>query len=108
MQTDFRGRRGHHLGEAGSPERRHRIVAFPRTLEDIPAPVQSSIDVARFTRDSNFTLHVVVIRLEFLVAERPILDRRAFRNSRSAISPFRLTDDFEVPGIDPPTLSPVM
>src|SRR5262245_9015366 len=53
-------------------------------------------------------LDLVVVRFQLIQAEWPILNGRAFRNSRRAVTPLRFAHDFEVPGIEPPTLSPVV
>ena len=53
-------------------------------------------------------LDLVVVRLELLEPERPVLDRRAGRDAAGAVAARRLAHDLEVPRIQPPALRPVV
>src|SRR5215475_352344 len=66
--------RCHALGEFGAPQRRHRIAAPARSLEDIAARIDGAADVARLARHANLIFDLVVIGLKLLKPERPILD----------------------------------
>src|SRR5207247_10573662 len=98
----------HQFREAGAAKRRHWIVAFPRAFEDVPTFIQCAIDIARLTGNSDLSLDPVIVRFEFFITERPVLDRRSLRNSRGAVPAFGFADDSEVPGIEPPGLTPIM
>ena len=108
MQADVvRGSR-HQVREAGAAKRRHWIFAFPRAFEDVPTFVQCSVDIAGLTGNSDLSLDPLIVRFEFFITERPVLDGRSLRNSRGAVPAFGFADDFEVPGIEPPALTPIM
>src|SRR5262249_27863450 len=72
-----RGHR-HALGEFAAGERRHGIVACARSFEDVAALVDRAVDVPGLAGDANLVLDLVVIGLELLEPERPILHGRAF------------------------------
>ena len=102
------GGAGHHVGEAGAVQRRHRVGARARAFEDVAAAVDRALDVAGLARDANLHFHLVVVRLQLLEAERPVLDRGAGRQARRAIAPSRLARHLEVPGVQAPALGPVV
>ena len=60
------------------------------------------------SRHADLVLDSVVIRLQLLVTERPILDRRSVGDSRCPVSAGRLADHLEVPGVETPALRPVV
>src|SRR2546421_12475320 len=92
----------HLLDELGPAERRHRMAAPGRRFERVAARTDPAVDVARLTRDADFVLDFVIVGLELVVIERPVLDSRPFRNPRCAIPPRRLAHDFEIPRIETP------
>src|SRR5262245_33047335 len=108
MPSQRAGGAGHFFSESGRAQWRHWKLAFARRFEDVAALVDFSIDIAGLAGDSDGVLDLVVKRLEFVVAERPVLNRRAFGNTRCAIASDRFTPDFEVPWAKPPALSPIM
>ena len=67
-------RRRHEVRETGAAQRRHRILATSRSLEDIPASIDRAVDIACSAGHTDLKFDFVVIRLEFLVSERPVLD----------------------------------
>ncbi len=101
-------RPGHELGEPGAPQRRHGVVATARPLENVAARVDLAADVPRLTRHTDRLFHPVVVRLELLEAERPILHGGARGNSPGAVPARRLADDLEVPRVEAPALRPVV
>ena len=100
--------RGHQIDEAGASKRRHRILALTRPLEDVAAAIDRALDVAGLSRDAELVLDLVVVRLQFVETERPVLDRRARRQPRRAVALRRFADDLEVPRVEPPALRPVV
>jgi hypothetical protein len=75
-----RPRRGRHeVGETRAAERGHRKFAPPRRFEDIAASIDGPVHVARRTRYTDLDFDLVVVGLELLVAERPVLDGRPAR-----------------------------
>src|SRR5213592_1071748 len=64
----------HLVEKRRSAQRRHRIPPLPGTLERIAARIDFSTDVARLSGHPDFVLDPVVIRLQFLEAEWPVLD----------------------------------
>src|SRR5215217_919579 len=78
---------GNHLLDVSAGAKRgHRIFAFASAFEDVSSVVLFAADVARLAGDSDLILHSVVVRFELFVADGPILDGRAFRNTRRAIA----------------------
>ena len=69
------GRRRHALGEPGAAQRRHRVGALARSLEDVTARIDLAVDVAGLAGNADLVFHLVVVGLEFLKPERPILHR---------------------------------
>ena len=108
MPTQHPGCPRHSFRESGATKWRHRILAHAPSLEDVATLVDRAVDVSRLARNTDFALDLVVVRFKLVIIERPIFDSRTFGNTRSAISPRRLADDFEVPRVEPPTLSPVV
>ena len=98
----------HAFGEFGAAQRRHRIAALARPLEDVAARIDDAVDVAGLAGHADLVLDLVVIGLELLEPERPILHRRALGHARGAVAPRRLAHHLEVPGIEPPALRPVV
>ena len=104
-----RSRASRHLLEERRPaQRRHRVAALARALEDVALRIDLPVDVAGLARHADLELDLLVVRFELVVAERPVLDRRALRNARGAVAALRFADDLEVPGIQPPALRPVV
>src|SRR5439155_27174394 len=73
----------HLLEEPRPPKRRHRVVALAWTFEDIAGAIDLSADVARLARDADLVFHLVVVGLEIVVPERPVLDGRSLGNARA-------------------------
>jgi hypothetical protein len=71
----------HHVGESRAAQRRHRVFTLPRTLEDVAAPIDAASEVAGLARHADLAFHRVVVRLELLQAERPVLDRGPAREA---------------------------
>ena len=108
MPAEPARRPGHLLDEAGPAQRRHRVGAAPRSLEDVAAFVDHAADVAGLPGDPDRVLDPVVVLLQRVEAERPVLHRRPHRQPRRAVAPRRLADDPEVPRVEPPALRPVV
>src|SRR5580704_12981476 len=108
MPTEPARRDRHLLGEFGAPQRRHRIAALARALEDVAAPIDDAADVAGLSRYADLEFDLVVTGFDFSEAERPIIDCRALRNARSPVASRRFAHDLEVPRIEAPTLRPIM
>ena len=77
-------------------------------FEDVAARIDRALDVAGLARHADLVLDLVVVRLELVVAERPVFDRRSLRHARRAVALRGLADDLEVPRIEPPALRPVV
>src|SRR5882672_12192851 len=92
----------HRVDELRAAQRRHRIAARTRPLEDVAARIDDAADVARLARYAERVLHLVVVGLELVQAERPVLDGRAARNSRGAVAASRFGHDAKVPGAQAP------
>ena len=99
---------GHHLREPVAPQRRHGVFALPRSLEDVAARVNPAVEISGFARYAELVLDLVVVRLELVEAERPILNRGSPGNARRAVASRRLAHHFEVPGIETPALRPIV
>jgi hypothetical protein len=67
-------------------QRRERITAAPRRLEDV-APVDLlALQIAGLSGDADFVLGAIVIGFEIGVAQRPVDERGIFRNRRGAVA----------------------
>ena len=108
MPAEPAGRGGHHVREARAAQGRHRIRPRARALEDVAPFVYRAAHVPGLAGYADFHLHLVVVGLQFVVAERPVLDRRTLRDARGAVSAARLADHLEVPRVQPPALCPVV
>ena len=108
VPADSARRLGHLLDEAGPAQRGHRIRPAPRSLEDVAPLVDLAADVAGLPGDAYRVLDPVVVVLEIVEAEGPVLDRRPHRQARGAVAPRRLADHPEVPGAEAPALRPVV
>ena len=85
-QPSVRRGGGHHVGEPRAAQRRHRDTRVARPFEDVAAAIDRAVDVAGLARDADLVLDLVVVRLEFVETERPVLDRRALRDARRAVA----------------------
>src|SRR4029077_13610529 len=83
-------------------------AALARAFEDVAARIDGAVDVAGLARDANLVLDLVVVGLEFLKPERPILHCRALRDARSPVAPRGLAHHPEIPRVEPPALRPIM
>ena len=108
MPAELSCGRGHPIGELGAAQGRHWIRAPARPLEDVAARVDGAIDVAGLARNADLVLDLVIIGLEFVQAERPVLHGRSFGNPAGAVAAARLAHDLEVPWIEPPALRPIV
>ena len=102
------GRVGHPVQKTGPAQRRHRIVACSRSLEGIAASAFLPLHVPGLPGDADLVFDPVVVRLEFVVPEGPVLDGRAGRQPRPSVAPRRLADDLEIPRVETPALGPVV
>ena len=89
-------------------QRRHRIGARAGALEDVAALVDGAADIAGLAGDADLVLDLVVVGLELLEPERPVLHRRALGDARGAVAARGLAHHLEVPRIEPPALRPVV
>src|SRR4029077_3110772 len=85
-----------------------RVIPRARPLENVAALVDRAFDIAGLAGNADLMLDFVIVRLELLEPEWPVLDGRAFRQPRRAIAARGLAHDLEVPRIEPPALRPVM
>ena len=99
---------GHLVVERRPAQRRHRVLALARRLESVAARIDLPVDVARLPRDADLVLDLLVVRLELVVAERPVLDGRSLRDARRAVAAPRFAHHLEVPRVQAPVLRPVM
>ena len=96
------------LEEGGPAQRRHGILPGTRSLEGVPARIDRPADVPGLARHADFPLHHIVVGLELIVVERPVLDRRSRGDPVRSVSPRRLAHDTEIPRVQPPALGPVV
>src|SRR5262245_33039929 len=108
MPAERPRRRRHAVEELVAAQRRHWIWTLAQTFEGIALGIDLAVDVAGLPRHADFVLDLVVVRLELVEAERPVLDRRALRNARRTVALLCFADDPEVPRIQPPALRPVV
>src|SRR5208283_4400394 len=54
---------GHAFGELGAAQRRHRIAALARALEDVAAAIDDAVDIAGLAGHADLVLDLVVIEL---------------------------------------------
>ena len=87
-----------------SAQRRHRIFALPRTFVNVARRIQLALNVARLARNAHFVLHDVVVRLQLVVTDGPILERRSFRKQTRAVAFDRFRARLEIPRLQPPAL----
>ena len=102
-----RGRR-HAVEESGAAQWRHRIVTRAGGLENIAPGIQRAKHIAHLAGHADFPLDAVVVGLEFVVAERPVLDRRSGGNAPAAIAAHGVADGAEVEVRQTPALGPVV
>src|SRR5262249_45006188 len=74
MPAELARSAGHALGELGAVQWRHRVFACAWPFEDISALVDRAFDVAGLAGDADLILDLVIVRLELLKPERPVLD----------------------------------
>jgi hypothetical protein len=84
--------------------RRRRIVALAHTLERIAAGLDIALDVAGHTRNAGDIFELVAIRLELIVADRPVLDVIAFGQNALAVALDHVATDAEIVGQKAPGL----
>src|SRR5438094_8505311 len=95
-----RARRGGHLVEkVRAAQRRHWKLALPGAFENIAAMIDLSVDVPGLPRYANLVLDLVVIRFKLVVAEGPVLHRRASWNARRVVAPPRVAHHLEIPRV---------
>ena len=102
------GSRRHLLVPVAPPQRRHRVLAAARRLENVSASIDLSVDVACLARHTELALRDVVVALDLVDAERPVFHRRSGRDARGTVTFRGFADDLEVPRAQPPALRPVM
>ena len=74
-------------------QRRHGILAPARALKDIAARIDFALDVAGLPGDAHFPFDDVVVRLQLVVGDRPIFQRRSLGME---LAPYRLIDSERV------------
>ena len=67
-------------------ERRQRVVALPRRLEDVAAGDLLALQIAGLARHADLILDTLVVGLELGVAQRPVDDRGIFRDCSLAVA----------------------
>ncbi len=77
MEAELGARRREHVGEAVRRERRVRIGPRPGRLERVAARLDLPAQVACDPRCPDVVLERVVVLLELVVLDGPVLDRRA-------------------------------
>src|SRR5437879_13708032 len=108
MPAERTGGCRHQIDEPGAPQWGHRILSLPPPLEDVSLRVDFAIDVPGLARHTDLVFHFVVKGLELFQTERPIFHGRTHGGATGSIAARRLTNDLEIPRIEPPALSPVM
>src|SRR5205814_1213214 len=83
-------------------ERRIRVLLRARSLEGIAARDDLAVQVARLARDAVEILEAVEVRLEFGVADAPVLHRAFLGHLLRAVARERLRSCLEVPGQEAP------
>src|SRR5262245_35501738 len=96
-----------HLAAQNRRQRRQRIVACPRRFERIPAGLDLALDVAGFAGDRGGMLELVVVGLELVVGDAPVLDRHVRGDEILAVALLVHGADFELhvgpaPGVAAP------
>jgi hypothetical protein len=70
VPAEFTRRRSHQLGELRSAQRRHRVFAQARPLEDVAALIDLSLYVAGLTGHAELELNLVVVRFELIQSDK--------------------------------------
>ena len=105
MVARFARRRVEELGRVAALERRQRIVALARTFERVAARLDRACEIARLARDAAQVLELVVVGLELLVGDAPVLDRHVGRDEALAVALRVVAADHEVAGQEAPVLA---
>src|SRR5262245_37962800 len=108
MPSESFGGCSHLFGESCAAKCRHRKLALARCFEDIAALVNLTVDVSCFPGNTDGVFHLVVIGLEFVVVDRPVLNGGAFGNASGTVATYGFASYFEIPRIEPPALPPVV
>src|SRR6202034_3403473 len=87
--------RGHQVDEPRAAKRRHWIAAPARPLEDVPPRIDLPVDVPGGAGHADFVLDLVVVALELVDPERPVLDGRPAWNAGGPVPPRRLGHHLE-------------
>src|SRR5690606_20589864 len=98
----------HHLRERRSTQTRHRISPLSWPLKRIPIWLNYAVYVSCISRNSESILNAIVVGLQILVAQWPVLHSGASRYSVRSIPPGGFTDDLKVPRAQSPALRPIM
>src|ERR1700719_1144277 len=108
MPAERSGGCRHQIDEPGGTQWRHRIFSLSAALKDVSLRVDLAVDVPGLAGHTDLVFNLVVIGFEFFQTEGPVFHRRTYGDSTGSIAALRLTNDFEIPRIEPPALSPVM
>src|SRR5689334_11735191 len=85
-------------------ERRHGVLALPRTLIHIARGIEDAAKVAGLPANADFEFDGVVVRLELVVADWPILDCRVLWKIARAVAVPGFGNGFEIPRLQAPAL----
>ncbi len=108
MPAQLPGDLGHVIRERGAAQGRHGIIPLSRRFKNVACRIELPLNVPGLAGDADFLFHDVVIRLQIVVGDGPILQRRPRRNRTRAISPDHFGSRFEVPRFEAPALRPVV
>src|SRR5258708_1739284 len=93
---------GHVVSKAATSQGRHRIFSLPGAFENVAAVIYCSTKVSSLSRDADRILNLIVIRLEVVVGDRPVLQGCSRWDGRLAVTPGSLATNFEIPSIQAP------
>ena len=88
------------LGPARPPHRTHRVGAGAHSLEGVSLRIDGGADPGRGARDADCSLDGVVERLQLLVVERPVGQRRALRDRARPVALDHRATATEVPRLE--------
>jgi hypothetical protein len=99
---------GHMIGETAATQWGHGVFALARPFVDIASEIGLALEISGLARYADFVFHDVVIRLQIVVAERPVFECRSFGDCSWSVALLRFGARFEIPRIEPPALRPIM
>ena len=83
MPAEFLAGGHHQIGELGVAQRRHGIFALAGAFENVPARIDFPLNIAGLSGNADLVFDQVVVGLEFVVGEGPILESAVQPGSRS-------------------------